>query len=164
MVKFLKYTLFVVILLEFIRCSSSCTRDDSATNTTQKKVITKTRDEKTGIVTDTRRYLMWQDNAIGTKTTLNDARKKCENLTLGNYKDWRLPELYELATIIDKSRRPAISSVFVYTNHEFYWSTSPSAYFPDDFVSTIKFWNGRFSRDDKEKAKCFSRCVRRIPF
>ena len=55
---------------------------------------------KTGnIVTDSATGLEWQDDAVGTKTTWQDAIARCEALTLDAKSDWRLPNLNELTSI-----------------------------------------------------------------
>ncbi|ETR65753.1 MAG: hypothetical protein OMM_13761, partial [Candidatus Magnetoglobus multicellularis str. Araruama] len=55
-----------------------------------------------GTVTDISRGLIWQQ--ASTEKSWPEALKYCENLTLGAYSDWRLPEKLELQSIIDLSR------------------------------------------------------------
>ena len=84
------------------------------------------RDADTGIVTDTSSQLMWQDDAIGTDTTWQNAIERCETLTLGSYSDWRLPNINELKSIVDRSKvYPAIVTGFVNTSSSgYYWSST----------------------------------------
>jgi hypothetical protein len=88
------------------------------------------RDADTGIVTDTSSQLMWQDDAIGTDTTWQNAIERCETLTLGSYSDWRLPNINELKSIVDRSKvYPAIVTGFVNTSSSnYYWSSTTYEY------------------------------------
>lgn len=54
-------------------------------------------------VTDTSTCLMWQQ---GTTEHLNweEAISFCENLTLGEYEDWRLPSRNELQSLMDYTK------------------------------------------------------------
>lgn len=59
---------------------------------------------KDGVATDTVTGLMWQDSSTLTnnKEFYENASINCSNLDYSNYSDWRLPNIYELATLIDK--------------------------------------------------------------
>lgn len=86
-----------------------------------------TRDVATGIVSDSTTGLQWQDNEVGTATTWEDAIDRCENLTLGTHSDWRLPNVNELKSIVDRSRiYPAIKEGLVNTvaSPNDYWSST----------------------------------------
>lgn len=78
------------------------------------------RNAGTEIVTDLATGLQWQDDSdvVTTKRIWTDAIDYCEELELGGDYDWRLPNVNEIFSIIDYSRRgPAIdTSVFVNTN------------------------------------------------
>ena len=78
------------------------------------------------IVTDTISKLQWQDNAIGEKMTWESAIDYCENtLRLGGYSDWRLPNINELKSIVDRSKYdPIIVNGFENTSSYYYWSSS----------------------------------------
>ena len=113
-----------------------------------------TRDDAKEIVTDRLTGLMWQDDAnvsAVTKQWLTNgnystcennnsdpacydtsgdtAATYCTNLTLGGYTDWRLPSIYELMDIVDRSRNtPALDTdhfkhVYSDDNHAHYWSS-----------------------------------------
>jgi len=64
-------------------------------------------------VTDTSTGLMWQQTT-GTLSkavmTWEEALSFCENLSLGGYDDWRLPNKNELLSIMDFSTKPAINT------------------------------------------------------
>ena len=88
------------------------------------------RDGAKGIVIDTRTGLVWQDNAAAASTTATwaNAITTCENLVLGGYSDWRLPNINELKSIRDMSRSsPAIDTAFVNTATYYYWSSASYA-------------------------------------
>ena len=82
------------------------------------------------IVTDSKTGLAWQDNndTNGTERTWQEAIDYCETLDLDGHNDWRLPNINELKTIIDRTKtQPAIVNGFEYVgvNHEYiYWSSS----------------------------------------
>ena len=81
---------------------------------------------KTGdVVKDTVSKLEWQDNAIGSPTTWQGAIDRCESLTLDGHSDWRLPNINELKSIIDRSKsNPAIVQGFKNTSSGNYWSST----------------------------------------
>ncbi|MGE4319524.1 MAG: DUF1566 domain-containing protein [Deferribacterales bacterium] len=83
------------------------------------------RDADFGIVTDNRTGLMWQDDAVTSAMTWAAAITYCEDKTLGNYFDWRLPNQRELLTISDISvSSNAISSTFAKVMTYPYWSST----------------------------------------
>ena len=90
------------------------------------------RDGAKGIVIDTRTGLVWQDNAAAASTTATwaNAITTCENLVLGGYSDWRLPNINELKSIRDMSKSsPAIDrwAAFVNIATDYYWSSTSYA-------------------------------------
>jgi hypothetical protein len=58
---------------------------------------------KNGIAKDSATGLMWQDNAdaANVQKDWDGAKRYCQDLRLDGYKDWRLPNIYELATLRD---------------------------------------------------------------
>ena len=80
-----------------------------------------------GIVTDIETELQWQDDYRDNgnrvkKAKWIDAINYCENLKLGGYNDWRLPNFNELFYLANRSKaNPAIDSVFKNTRSESYW-------------------------------------------
>ena len=70
------------------------------------------RDNETKVVTDNTTQLQWQDNERKELGFLS-AIQYCENLTLGGYNDWQLPNITELDSIIDFTKSwPALDSTF----------------------------------------------------
>ena len=84
------------------------------------------RDGSKEVVLDTKTNLMWQDN-IDTKTITknwSDAIDYCENLTLGGYSDWYLPNINELRSLTSKNYDPAIDPAFKNVVSDIYWSST----------------------------------------
>ncbi|MFH0725632.1 MAG: DUF1566 domain-containing protein [Pseudomonadota bacterium] len=81
---------------------------------------------RNGTVTDLTTGLTWQQAEAGAMTW-TEAVDYCENLSLANQDDWRLPSCVELQSIVDYSRRdPSINTaVFPGTMSAGYWSSTP---------------------------------------
>jgi len=61
-------------------------------------------DNRDGTVTDLYLGLMWQQNPVSI-SNWKDSLSYCENLELANYSDWHLPDIFELCSLMDQSRR-----------------------------------------------------------
>ncbi len=114
------------------------------------------------IVTDSTTGLQWQDDATATSTrpTWQGAIDHCENLTdfLG-YSDWRLPNLNELKSIVDRSKsNPAIVNGFVNTSSSYYWSSTTNAD-DSDYAWNVSIYNGNVDDYNKDSSN-YVRCVR----
>jgi len=121
-----------------------------------------TRDETTGIVNDNATGLEWQDNNISSLTTWENAIESCENLTLGGKSDWRLPNINELKSIVDRSKvDPAIRDGFEKTSSNFYWSSTTSKENKNE-AWIVNFGYGYVSLTFKPAvlATLYVRCVR----
>jgi len=85
------------------------------------------RNNDTQIVTDNETSLQWQDNESAYKTW-QSAIDYCENLTLGSYEDWRLPNINELTSLVDDGKsNPSIDTGFQHTVSNYYWSSTTNA-------------------------------------
>lgn len=86
-----------------------------------------TRSEN-GIVTDSSTTLQWQDDSTAGSTAMHweAAIMECETLTLGDYTDWRLPNINELLTIINPGKSdPVVDPVFQNkAENSFYYSST----------------------------------------
>lgn len=81
-------------------------------------------DNGDGTVTDLETGLMWQQDTAPGTYTWGQALSYCENLKLGGYKDWRLPNRNELQSIIDYSKfTPSIDAVFN-AESTYYWTST----------------------------------------
>jgi len=125
------------------------------------------RNGNKGVVYDTRTNLVWEDDQIVSEMVWQEAIDYCENLTLGGYDDWRLPNFNEYDSLIDTNRNnPAMSTVFettVTAEDGKYW-TSTTYIRP---VERTKAWtlqtrNGWNYTNDKNESDStvFVRCVR----
>ena len=103
--------------------------------------------------------LEFQDNAIVQPVKWEEAIRYCESLALANHNDWRLPNLHELRSILDRTKTdPAIVKAFKNTNAAWYWSSTTHEHYKH------KAWNVYFKDGDiQDKNKGyynFTKCVR----
>ena len=61
-------------------------------------------DNGNGTVTDNLTGLVWQQSPSSTYRTWADALTYCTDLTLGGYTDWRLPNLNELESVVNRGQ------------------------------------------------------------
>ena len=134
------------ILLIMIGLSISLLADFSRNNDTQ-------------IVTDNETGLQWQDNESVNKTW-QGAIDYCENLTLGSYEDWRLPNINELTSLVDDSKsKPSIDTVVIHTGSKgYYWSSTTRADY-SGIAWSVNFGYG-FRASKYKDANLYVRCVR----
>lgn len=100
------------------------------------------------IVTDNATGLMWQQADDGKTYEWTDALDYCENLTLGGYDDWRLPDNKELQSIVEYSKTevPAIDT-------DFFDSTFNESYGGGDFDGDYGwYWTSTTLKDFPENA------------
>jgi len=117
------------------------------------------------VVSDSTTGLEWQDNSDtnGTQRTWQEAINYCEALTLDTHDDWRLPNINELKSLIDRSKRePAIKGdVFEYigtNNYYMYWS-STSIVGAENIAYLVIFGDGSVDGHGKVNND-YVRCVR----
>ena len=117
------------------------------------------RDEAQKVVNDTKTGLMWQDDTVRSNMNWADAISTCKDLTLGGYSDWRLPNIEELKSIVDKHKaKLALPSAFSSSASSGYWSSSTDAG-NTSFAYGVFFTDGgNFSFVKTEKG--YVRCVR----
>jgi len=111
------------------------------------------------IVKDSYSNLEWQDDTIGSVNSWQGAIDSCENLTLETHTDWRLPNVNELRSIVDRNvANPAIISVFTSTISDNYWSSTTST------SASTKAWFVSFSTgiliSEPKSTTAYVRCVR----
>ncbi len=89
-----------------------------------------------GVVKDQLTGLMWESTDAG-EMTYEEAVNYASNLVLDNKSDWRLPNAYELFTIINfENHRPALDGDYFTDNlAEYWWTSTPRA---DD---TNRIWS-----------------------
>jgi hypothetical protein len=111
-------------------------------------------------VTDNVTGLMWQRQDDNTPRTWVDAISYCEGLSLAGQEDWRLPNEYELQSIVDYGRYdPAIdTTVFPGTNPTYYWSSSTNA--SSTYLAWgVYFYGGNVNYFGKTSSTLYVRCV-----
>lgn len=104
--------------------------------------------------------LIWQDNIEVEilRGNWQEAIDSCENLSLGGFNDWRLPNQEELSSIVETKGRPTIQSRFDYGVSAPYWSSSINVDNSSD-AWYVNFYNGHNYAGTKDNN--FSvRCVR----
>ncbi len=117
----------------------------------------------TGIVTDNKTGLQWQDDYSDNGDSIKsakwtDAITYCESLSLGGHDDWRLPNFNELYYLADRSRAgPAIDPTFQNVSGD-YWS-STSIVGREDRAWDVHFSHGR-NYDGGKSFSYYVRCVR----
>jgi len=151
--------------------SVRCTRSNKQHNA----VSILTRDNTKETVMDSLTKLMWQDDLDAERLTKNwkEAIEYCETLTLGGYSNWRLPNINELHSIVDRNTNRStadtpIDPLFQNIGEGNYWSSTiiernlkPEHY---DQVRTVMFiGNGEDSQAHRRLNKIHGRCVRNIP-
>jgi hypothetical protein len=88
-------------------------------------------DHDDGTIYDTKTNLTWQQSSSSKEYNLKNAHKYCRKLRLAGHRDWRLPTIEELKTLIEKEHEPAICPVFnCKSNRYWYWSCTSSAGYP----------------------------------
>ena len=112
--------------------------------------------EKTQITLDTETGLMWQDDIDAKKLEFNysEALKYSENLRLGGFSDWEIPDidsLYKLHKELNKLKN--------FKNDKFYFSSTIA----EEFGKNRKSVFDSISTDSHEDFQVFVRCVRKEP-
>ena len=119
-----------------------------------------------GMVGDRWTNLIWQDdysdNSNKVKyTKWSNAIEYCENLSLGGYDDWRLPNINELLSLINyfKANPPIEDATFQKIKSNYYWSST--TYARDTKKAwVVSFYLGNTNRFDKLGEAKYVRCVR----
>lgn len=104
-------------------------------------------------ITDSATMLMWQKADDGTARTWLQSIEYCEDLTLGGYGDWHLPNAKELQSLVDYDRGPqstnsaAIDPLFSTStindangnpgHYPYFWSTSPHLDGPKPYTTAV---------------------------
>ena len=101
------------------------------------------KDNKDGTVTDITTGLMWHQTETSAMTW-EKALAFCENLDLAGYHDWRLPNIRELLSLVDDSRRqPSIDTAyFPGCRPSIYWSSTTYSLYPG-FAWYVSFNDGQ---------------------
>ncbi|MEY2664795.1 MAG: hypothetical protein RIT04_603, partial [Candidatus Parcubacteria bacterium] len=132
-------------------------------------------DNGNGTVSDNSTGLMWQKCQVGksdsncstgipTTVSLATATSTCESLSLGGYSDWRVPNRFELETLLTlENENPSINrTYFPNTSSAAGWlhMTSSVYAFDPSKVWAVNFSNGTVSGETRNSAVYCLRCVR----
>ena len=113
------------------------------------------------VVVDNNTRLMWQQSDDGVERTWQEAKDYCENLEYAGYFDWRLPEVFELRTLVDysiPSPGPTIDTSVFSCMSSNYWSATLVAR-TADWAWFVRFGNSYGNRGPTTYAY-YVRCVR----
>ncbi len=127
-----------------------------------------TKNDSKKIVIDNVTGLVWQ-NDLDASTEMMDwqsALSYCEELVLFGNRDWTLPSISELSTVINRGKnRPAIDDEFADNTayiDGFYWTSTTSAS-DSDLVWAVDFRRGSLIDDVNKSSSNFVRCVTSKP-
>jgi hypothetical protein len=119
-----------------------------------------------GVVTDTKSSLQWQDNYNDNnnfikKTSWTKAIDYCENLVLEGENDWKVPNIKELQSIINNEELIfGLNEIFKNKKASSYWSSTTYKRLPYSNVWKVDFSNGSTLKGEKKDSISFIRCVR----
>jgi len=101
------------------------------------------------IVRDHSTGLEWtRSNVPGERMEWAAAEKACAGLDLAGHKDWRLPTIKELLSIVDYDRAsPAIDTDAFNCESAWYWSSTPYKPSPGDYAWLVYFSYGGANYD-----------------
>lgn len=121
------------------------------------------KDNGDGTVTDFDTGLIWQQaTAVSEKGKHNFTWQKafdyCDDLIFANHSDWRLPTKFELHSIVDIGRRPAINPIFSGPYRSHFWSATTNTH-DTRGVWFVDFDNGYDGRSWKNESNKYVRCV-----
>ena len=117
-------------------------------------------DNGNGTVTDSGSGLMWQKEE-GSSRTWTDALSYCNGLSLGGFSDWRLPNIKELASLVDfTSYSPAINTTFFPNAQSDLYLSSTTTAFATNSPQDVSFFDGLFDGVNPKSQNENVRCVR----
>ena len=126
------------------------------------------RDDEKNIVIDTATLLIWQDElyTIGEKDSLSantesgkalhwvNAINYCDNLMLGGYSDWKLPNINELYTITNKTIFSKFDIAFLGFSNSYYTPFWSSTTCKTNSIEAYTLYNNRKQKDKTAYVKC----------
>lgn len=115
-----------------------------------------------GTVTDLATGLLWKQceegrqgaDCHGTTREFSwqEALTHAQGVVFAGYKDWRLPNLKELQSLVElRCAQPAINvRRFPRTSSRLFWSSSPSMYYPNGYGWHVDFNYGDYDDDNRD--------------
>lgn len=123
-------------------------------------------DNGDGTITDNVTQLIWQKAPNSVALSWEQALSYAENLSLGNYSDWRLPNIKELQSLNDESSiNPSVNTTFFNAiGVKNYWSSTTLKPNPSN-LSSAWYWNTQFgiTTYDLKTNSNYVMCVRGTP-
>jgi hypothetical protein len=118
-------------------------------------------DAANGAARDVRTGFVWQVTPLATTMLLADAKLACANLALGGTSGWRLPNVKELASLIDEAREvaPLMPEIFQPGPTARFWSDTTRAN-PPTANFAVDFATANIHQEDFTTEKRSVRCVR----
>jgi len=113
--------------------------------------------EKRETFVDSQTGLMWQDDSYMPERDWEGAKNYCNSLEYAGYSDWRLPNIEELKSIIDKSNTPAIITGFENVA-SYYWSSTTYVGYENRAWYVYIYYGG--VHDTNKDVSNYVRCVR----
>ena len=116
------------------------------------------------IVTDTTNQLLWQDDSsvIRIQLSQKDAIEYCNKLSYKGESGWRLPQIDEYKSIVDKNNElNYINKAFKYNIPDGYWSSDTLWRMLGFYGYYMNFLNGIVYYENKTYKK-YVRCVKDI--
>jgi hypothetical protein len=122
-----------------------------------------------GTATDLNSGLIWQ-KCYGTQTSLDcvnssstynwyDAINYCENLSLAGRTDWRLPNINELNSILERYNKPTINkNIFPNTQGFHYWTSTTNPLNINTALQVVFDYGGLVGSENKTSS-AFLRCL-----
>ncbi len=101
----------------------------------------------TWIVKDSVTWLIWESKNIYGKLKWGEAKKRCEWLEKWWYTGWRLPNIKELASLVDYSKyNPSINTKFFSIPADKHWSNTDYIYDSNNaWIVPFEYWQ-KFNR------------------
>ncbi len=119
-------------------------------------------DNRNGTVTDNRTKLIWQKKDDNSTRNWKSAISYCKDLSLAGKKDWRLPVIDDLESIVEETaQHPAINRAYfpnINTTFSYYWSSS--TYTHDTNNAWIVYFYYGSVHSYKKDSYYYVRCVR----
>lgn len=92
--------------------------------------------------------LMWQkEDAPERLKNDGPAEEYCKNSKVGGFDDWKLPEVDELQTLINKEKKDPACDAILNMKPNWYWTKTPYAADPDYYAWVVHFYDGYVNYD-----------------
>ncbi len=147
--------LAVILVLPILSCGGDgSTAGAGGGNTANGRFVS----SGTGVLMDTQTGFSWQQSDDNVRRNWDAAIAYCQNLSLIGG-GWELPDVDDLAGIVNTKFSPTVDPAFSGTNTSNYWSSSPSSL--ENIAWSVNFLDGRKSNAMFRSSLFYCRCVRK---